>query len=210
MNPTGLGVIASMALPVGYMAYRQVAAMPERNEKMRGGLARIGFWGGLAATAGMGLKIAAPLFKTGNNLAALSVLAVASTLPVIGYEALKRIGNWAFPSQPATETTEKGLAPQAIPQDLISNQMGNVTESGSPVHGAPQISPQWNGSQVWNGPQIPPPTPGYAQQAYYPTYPPMPVMAPTTYGDPNASPFFLPPPSSFLPQHPTMPMMPLY
>ena len=209
LTKTGLGVIASLALPAGFMAYRQVAAMPERNEKMRGGLSRIGFWGGLAATATMGLKIAGPLFRSGQNLAALSVLAVATTLPVIGYETFKRIGNWAFPSTQPSE--ENGLAPQTIPEDLISNQVGNVTESGTPMQGPPQISPQWN------GPQIPPQTPPqlYGPDAFTPSwgpaYSPMAyntgytMMPSAPYSDPMAS--LLPPPSSFLPTYGSMPMM---
>ena len=213
LNKTGLGIMASMALPVGYMAYRQVAGLPNREEKMRGGFKRVGFWGGLVATAMMGLKVAAPLFTSGKNLAGLCVLAVASTLPVVGYEAFKRIGNWFYPNAASNSanSTESGLAPQAVPADIISNQIGNVTESGSVMPGGNRLSPQWNGQQV--PPPMPTPSP-YDRVAssygpYAPSYPPtysqaaytMPADPTYAYGQMPSGVPFLPPPSSFLPSY---------
>ena len=202
LSKTGLGMMASIGIPIAYMISQHISWMGERNEKIRMGLKHAGFWGGLVGTIVMGHKTAFPLLRGGNNIAGLSVLALGAVLPIIGYEAARRIAKWAFPS-PKGEV-ETGLAPNPIPADVISNQLGNVTETSGIMPRPSGMSSQWNGQQMPSDTYVPsygPPHYGYPSAWQAPII--TPAVPDTTY---MASPMLpvLPAPGSFLTPSPVM------
>lgn len=207
-SKTGLGMMASIAIPIGYMISQHITWMGERNQKIRMGVKHAGFWGGLVGTIVMGHKTAFPLLRSGNNIAGLSVLALGAVLPIVGYEASRRIAKWAFPSPPTQEET--GLAPKPIPADLISNQLGNINEISGILPSPKQVSPMWNGPQVpARGVDVY--TPSYGQPFYNTQTPAWPIITPaipdTSYTPgPMLTPM-LPMPGNFLNPFPASPMM---
>ena len=212
LSKTGLGMMASIAIPIGYMISQHITWMGERNQKIRMGLKHAGFWGGLVGTVVMGHKTAFPLLRSGNNIAGLSVLALGAVLPIVGYEASRRIAKWAFPS-PQTEE-ETGLAHKPIPADLISNQLGNVSEISGILPPAKQVSPLWNGQQI--PPQMPTRgadayTPSYGQPIYNTQAAAWPIITPaipdTSYNPAVSVSPMLPMPGSFLTPYSSSPVM---
>lgn len=167
-----LGQALSIGIPIAYMEYKHLSWEPDLNGKLRMALKQFGFWGGIAGAIYLGHSKG---FRKKTLRQALPLFLGAGLLPIIGYEAMRRLAKRLFPKKSVnTPMPETSLPQQPSSSPSTIETLGSpsgafyTTEGSTPLQGVSYYAPSTSG---WYYPRYSQPyTPYSSFTGGYPLY----------------------------------------
>jgi hypothetical protein len=124
-----LGVLISVVIPIATMEGLHISWEPDFNGKMRMAMKQMGFWGGFLTTILVTHRYG---FRQKSFGKALPIFLAAAPIPLIGYQAMKKLAPMVFPrQQKASIATDDIFIPSALPASPMISR--NTAQESSPA-----------------------------------------------------------------------------